>query len=117
MTINSVNPKRGEIWFADFSPTVGREQSGLRPCVVVSANQFNESYAELVMVCPTTTKDRRIRSHIRLEAGEGGLRDVSFVKTDNLRSVSKERLRNRIGMLTGSSLNQIEQCLRFLLDL
>ena len=114
---SSVVQKRGEIWFVDFSPTVGHEQSGLRPCVIVSANPFNSSPAGLVIVCPMTTRNRNIPAHVRLEIGEGGLREVNFVKTDNVRSISKERLKNRVGTVAPSSLTRIDQCLRFLLAL
>lgn len=110
-------PRRGEVWIANFSPTVGREQAGTRMCVIISVDRFNRSPAELVLVCPTTTKARGIPTHVRITPPEGGLREVSFVKCEDLRSISKERLHKRLGAVTPATINEIEARVRLILGL
>ena len=110
-------PERGEVWIANFSPTIGREQSGTRMCVVLSVDRFYRSAAELVLVCPTTTRERRIPTHVRVTPPEGGLREVSFVKCEDLRSISKERLHKRLGSVAPATLHAIEARVRLILGL
>ncbi len=86
------NPSRGEIWTADFSPTIGREQAGLRPCLIVSADGLNRSRAELVIVLPITSKAKGIPSHVEVNPPEGGLTVRSFIKCEDIRSISTTRL-------------------------
>jgi len=78
------HPARGEIWVVDLNPTRGHEQAGTRPSLVISANVFNRGSAGLVTVIPITTRRKKIRSHIELHPPEGGLREMSFVKTEDL---------------------------------
>lgn len=68
-----IKPSRGEVWTANFSPTIGREQAGLRPCLIVSADGLNHSRAEIVIVAPITSKAKNIPSHVEITAPEGGL--------------------------------------------
>ncbi len=94
------DPARGEVWVVDLSPTRGHEQGGTRPALVVSVDEFNAGPAGLVMVVPLTTRDRRIPSHVRIEPPEGGVRQTSFVKCEDLRSVSKARLTGAWGRVS-----------------
>ena len=105
------------MWLADLNPTRGREQSGRRPVVLLSPEKFNLGAAELVIVCPLTTKERRVRTHIRIEPPEGGLKEVSFVMTEAVRSISKDRLLTHWGTLGSKNLETIDDVLRILLDL
>jgi mRNA interferase MazF len=110
-------PHRGEIWWADFSPTRGHEQRGHRPALVVSDNRFNDSAAGLVLLCPLTTTDRSgIPWHI--EVGEdAGLPKRSFVMCEQVRSASKQRLSEQVGMAPKAVMEQVENRLRILLGL
>jgi mRNA interferase MazF len=114
---DAVQPRRGDVWIANFSPTVGREQAGVRMCVVLSVDRFNRSPAELVLVCPTTTRERKIPTHVRVTPPEGGLREMSFVKCEDLRSVSKERLQKRLGTVSPETMREIETRVRLILGL
>jgi mRNA interferase MazF len=76
----TTSPIRGDIWLADLNPINGREQAGMRPCLVVSVNLFNQSPAELVIVVPLTTRAKGIRTHVPLVPPEGGVRERSFIK-------------------------------------
>lgn len=111
-------PSRGEVWSADLNPTVGREQAGDRPVLVISTNLFNHGPASLVFVLPLTRTNRNVPLHVPLEPPEGGLKTTSYVLCDALRSVSKERLRGRAwGRVSPQTLSLVEDRLRILLEL
>jgi mRNA interferase MazF len=111
------DPARGEIWRAHFDPIVGREQGGERPCLVLSDDRFNQSRAELTIVLPITRTDRGIASHVRVAPPEGGLKDVSFIKCEDIRSISKQRLKIRWGKVSPQTLAAVEDRMRLLLNL
>ena len=115
--MSGVLPSRGEIWSIDLDPVRGREQAGKRPALVVSTDVFNHGPAELVLLLPITTKDKRIPLHIPVSVAESGLRERSFVKCEDLRSVSRDRLTRRIGAVGPETLADVEDRLRILLEL
>jgi mRNA interferase MazF len=110
-------PARGEIWQADLNPTRGREQRGRRPVLVVSTDLFSQGPAELVVVLPVTSKDKRIPWHVRIDPPEGGLKTTSFAMCEAVRSISRDRLLKRWGSVGAGSMQLIEQRLRMLLEL
>jgi mRNA interferase MazF len=112
-----VNPRRGEVWLVDFGDPVGREQAGRRPAVVVSADGLNESRAGVVIVVPTTTARRGLPSHIEIDPNGSGLDETSYAKCEDVKSVSEQRLKGRLGVVTDEAVFQIARALRFLLDL
>jgi len=109
--------QRGEIWMVDLDPTRGHEQSGKRPALIVSASLFNQGPAGLVIVLPLTTRDKHIPAHIRIAPPEGGLPAVSFIKCEDIRSVSTDRLTRRWGVVSEATLAQVEDAMRILLEL
>lgn len=111
------DPARGDIWCVRFDPIVGREQGGERPCLVFSDDRFNQSRAELVIVLPITRTGRGLASHVRVTPPEGGLKDVSFIKCEDIRSISKRRLQTRWGKVSPSTLAAVEDRVRLLLNL
>jgi mRNA interferase MazF len=112
-----VNARKGELWLVDFGDPVGREQSGRRPAVVVSADPLNESRAGIVIVVPITTTHRGLPSHVEIEPNGSGLDDVSYAKCEDVKSVSERRLIGRLGTTNPEVTFQIGRTLRFLLDL
>ena len=113
----SISLMRGDVWYVNLDPVCGREQGRTRPALIVSADTFNGGPAELVIVVPITTADRRIPTHIRIDPPEGGLTRRSFAKTEDIRSISTLRLQNRIGRVTDATLASVEDALIILLDL
>jgi mRNA interferase MazF len=101
----------------DFGDPVGREQSGRRPAIVVSADALNESRAGVVVVVPTTTTLRGLPSHIEIDPNGSGLDEVSYAKCEDVKSVSDQRLIGRLGLVNDQVTSQIGRALRFLLDL
>lgn len=110
-------PARGEIWFVNLDPTMGREQAGKRPALVVSVNELNHSPAELVVVLPVTSRDKQVRSHVQVDEGEGGLTARSFIKCEDVRSISVLCLERRLGSVSFPTLSAVEDRLRILLGL
>jgi mRNA interferase MazF len=68
-------------------------------------------------VVPISTKDKRVRSQVPIERGEGGLKTKSFIKCEAIRSISTERLRSRWGMVSAGTMSSVEDCLRILMNL
>lgn len=93
----TIEPKSGEIWNVDFDPRVGREQGGIRPALVISNDIFNAIRNELIIIVPLTGTDRGITSHVRIEAGVGGLTKTSFAVCEQAKSQSVDRFIDRHG--------------------
>lgn len=111
------DPNRGEVWKVDLAPTVGHEQSGTGPALVISVDAFNQGPAELVVVLPVTSKAKGVPFHVKIEPPEGGLSMRSFAKCEDLRSISKLRLKSRIGAVSPQTMAEVEDRLRILLSL
>jgi mRNA interferase MazF len=107
-------PRRGEIWSVELDPTRGREQAGRRPALVISVDRFNQGPAGLVIVVPLTTVDKRQPLHVRLEPPQGGVREPSFAKSEDLRSVSVERLISRWGAVEPETVRAVAARIRLL---
>ena len=113
------NLNRGEIWLVNWSPGRGSEQQGLRPAVIVQtdAANFNPKYPNVIVVA-ISTKGRSVPFHIVVEPSPvNGLNKKSFIKTEQILTVSKERLIKQIGMLEEKYLTQIEEAIKLVLDL
>jgi mRNA interferase MazF len=112
-----VSPRRSEIWLVDFGEPIGREQSGRRPAVVVSADLLNESRAGIIVVVPITTAYRELPSHIEIDQASSGLDEVSYAKCEDVKSISEQRLISLLGTASDDVMFQAARALRFLLDL
>ena len=110
-------PARGEIWDSDLNPSRGHEQGGTRPVLIVSVDPFNQGPSGLVIVVPISTKDKKVRSQVPVEQGEGGLKTKSFIKCEAIRSISTERLRSRWGTISTATMSAVEDRLRILMNL
>jgi len=110
-------PCRGEIWRVNLNPSRGHEQAGIRPALIVSVDMFNHGPAGLVVVLPITTKDKKIPLHVRVIPPEGNLTEISFIKCEDVRSISAERLLKRLGNVDVTTLDVVEDKLRILMGL
>ncbi len=105
---------QGEIWLADLNPSVGREQSGLRPVVIVSGNMLNK-HMPLVFAVPLTTRIKYYKGNpILLPSHENGLSKKSEILVFQVRSISKNRLKERTGKVKRA---EIDRMIRTLNDL
>ncbi len=101
----------GHIWTVTLDPTVGNEQGGTRPCVVVSADRFNALPIQQAMVVPLTTRDRGLPHHVAV-ADDGGLRRPSWAMCEALRLVSTARFGRMVGIAGAQTLTAILDQLR-----
>lgn len=101
----------------DFDPTVGHEQGGQRPALVVSADDLNRSPNGLLIVAPITGTDRNIPAHVRVSETEGGLTKSSVIMADQIRTISRQRVARRLGTVSAATMGQVETRLRRVLDL
>jgi mRNA interferase MazF len=110
--------RRGEVWLAELGPTRGREQSGERPVLIISADPINRGPADIVVTVPFTTRRRGIPTHVEVRPPDGGLRDVSYAICEQVRSLAVERLGpGPFGSVPPAVLRAVEDRLRLLLDL
>ncbi|MDP9189791.1 MAG: type II toxin-antitoxin system PemK/MazF family toxin [Actinomycetota bacterium] len=100
-------PRQGEVWRLELSPGRGHEQAGQRPALVLSVDKFNGGPAGLVIVAPLTSVAKGQPLHVRIEPPEGGVRETSFAKAEDVRSVSSERLVDRLGAVERSTLRAV----------
>lgn len=115
MTSPPRSPLRGEVWDMRLDPTVGHEQGGSRPCLVVSNNHLNQSRAETIIVVPISRTQRPVVSHILIEPPEGGLTDAGHIKCEHVRSLSTDRLIRFRGDINRNTMQAVEGALRRLL--
>ena len=109
---------RGEVWLADLGPTRGREQSGERPVLIVSADPVNQGAAGLVVAGAITPPRRGIPTHVEVRPPDGGLHEIGFAMCEQVRSLAVERLGSRpFGSVPASVLDSVANRLRLLLVL
>ena len=102
---------RGDIYYADLRPVVGSEQGGIRPVVILQNNVGNQ-YSPTVIAAPITTKKKpRIPTHVCLERQVGKLRCGAVILVEQIRTIDKSRLTNRIGALNDLELQKVNHAL------
>lgn len=110
--------RRGDVYDADLDPTEGSEQAGVRPVVIVSRNAINASSTLVLGVPCTTFRGRHIyQSQVLLRAPDGGLRVDSVALCEQVRVLSKTRLRRQRGTLSSRTMTLIDHALLIALDL
>lgn len=104
--------KKGDLFFADLSPVVGSEQGGVRPVLVVQ-NDVGNKYSPTIIVAAVTsqTGKAKLPTHVELKATQGGLSKNSVVLLEQLRTIDKQRLKERIGSLSESQLPVVDEAL------
>lgn len=100
--------KRGELYYADLSPVVGSEQGGVRPILVIQ-NDIGNRYSPTVIAAAITSQlnKAKLPTHIQIEAEEFGLPKNSIVLLEQIRTIDKQRLKERIGELPESMMMRV----------
>jgi len=107
-----------QVWMVDLAPTIGAEQSGRRPAVVVSSPFFAAFPTAMALVVPLTTRDRGLPHHVGVASAQSGLHQPSWARTDDLRSISEQRLLGaHLGSVSDDEAAEIRMWLRLMLDL
>lgn len=113
--------KRGEVYWADLAPRSGSEQQGRRPVIVVSHNGFNQSpgWRSVIVVPVSTSATQATRgpTAIPLPKGAGGLTKPSVVLCHQVTTLDRAKLTQRLGALSSTLLEEIEEGLKAALDI
>lgn len=90
--------KRGDMFYADLSPVVGSEQGGIRPVLIIQ-NDTGNKYSPTVIAAAITsqTGKAKLPTHIEIEAEGIGLKSDSVILTEQIRTIDKSRLKEKIG--------------------
>ncbi len=104
--------KRGDIYYADLSPVVGSEQGGVRPVLIIQ-NDIGNKYSPTVIATAITSQINKAKmpTHIELDANEYGLSKDSVVLAEQIRTIDKKRLKEKIGHLDGELMNRVNEAL------
>ena len=110
--------KRGEIYYADLSPVVGSEQGGVRPIVVLQ-NDIGNKHSPTVICAAITSKMNKAKlpTHIEIEASAYGIMRDSVILLEQLRTIDKRRLKDKICHLNKEQLASVDEALKISLDL
>ena len=104
--------KRGDLYYADLSPVVGSEQGGIRPVLVIQ-NDVGNKYSPTVIVAAITSaiNKAKIPTHIALSASGYGLSKDSVVLLEQLRTLDKRRLKEKIGEIDFATMKSVDNAL------
>ena len=104
--------KRGDIYYADLSPVVGSEQGGIRPVLIIQ-NDVGNKYSPTVIAAAITSQINKAKmpTHIELAAKDYGINKDSVILLEQIRTIDKKRLREKIGHLDGLLMNTVNDAL------
>lgn len=104
--------KRGELYYADLSPVVGSEQGGIRPILIVQ-NDTGNKYSPTIIAAAITSQlnKAKLPTHIELSANEYGLAKNSVILLEQIRTLDKRRLKERIGELSQVTMKKVNVAL------
>lgn len=104
--------KRGDIFYADLSPVVGSEQGGVRPVLIVQ-NDVGNKYSPTVIAAAITSQINKAKlpTHIEISALEYGLQKDSVILLEQIRTIDKKRLREKIGRLDDELMEKVNEAL------
>ena len=107
-----ISVKRGDIYYADLSPVVGSEQGGVRPVLIIQ-NDTGNRYSPTVIAAAITSQmgKAKLPTHIELQAMRYGLPKESVILLEQVRTLDKQRLGARIGMLPAPIMAQVNRAL------
>ena len=104
--------KRGDLYYADLSPVVGSEQGGVRPVLIVQNNVGNKYSPTIIAAAITSQLEKaKLPTHIMLEAGKYGLPKDSVVLLEQIRTLDKRRLKEKIGELPLNMMTRVNEAL------
>lgn len=111
--LNIMSVHRGEIYYADLSPVVGSEQGGIRPVLIVQNDVGNRHSPTVIAAAITSQRDKsKLPTHIEVNSGSCGLAKDSVVLLEQIRTIDKRRLKERMGELDNASMVKINNALQ-----
>ena len=104
--------KRGDIYYADLSPVVGSEQGGMRPVLIVQNDTGNKHSPTVIAAAITSqTGKAKLPTHIALSGKSVGLSRDSVILLEQIRTLDKSRLREKMGKLDGDTMHQVDSAI------
>ena len=107
-----MNIRRGDIYYADLSPVVGSEQGGIRPVLIIQ-NDVGNRFSPTVIAAAITSRDSKAKlpTHIRLYADNSGISKDSVVLLEQIRTLDKRRLKEKMGTLNSYDMYKVDEAL------
>ena len=104
--------RRGDLYYADLSPVVGSEQGGIRPVVIIQ-NDIGNKYSPTVIAAAITSQINKAKlpTHIEINAKDYGLHKDSVILLEQIRTIDKKRLREKIGRLDDELMVKVNDAL------
>jgi len=104
--------KRGDIFYADLSPVVGSEQGGVRPVIIIQ-NDIGNKYSPTVIISAITSQINKAKlpTHVEISSEEYGLNKDSVVLLEQIRTLDKRRLKEKIGHMSDEDMSKVNQAL------
>ena len=110
--VKTVIVHRGDIYYADLSPVVGSEQGGVRPVLIVQNDVGNKFSPTVIAAAITSQRDKaNLPTHIAVDTGSSGLMKDSVVLLEQVRTIDKHRLKEKMGKLDENSMNRVNEAL------
>ncbi|HKM00982.1 MAG TPA: type II toxin-antitoxin system PemK/MazF family toxin [Sedimentibacter sp.] len=110
--------KRGDVYYADLSPVIGSEQGGVRPVLIVQ-NDIGNRYSPTVIVSAITSQINKAKlpTHIEISSEDFSLPKDSVVLLEQIRTIDKKRLKEKIGRFDKNLMGEVDDCLKISLGL
>ena len=110
--------KRGDMFYADLSPVVGSEQGGVRPVLIIQ-NDLGNKYSPTVIAAAITsqTGKTKLPTHIEIDSSSCGLKSNSIVLAEQIRTIDKTRLIEKIGVVDSYTLDEVKKALKISLNI
>lgn len=107
-----MNIKRGEIYYADLSPVIGSEQGGVRPVLIIQ-NDVGNKYSPTVIAAAITSQQEKtsLPTHIKVNAEDCGLSKDSIILLEQVRTIDKTRLKEKMGALDINNMDMVDRAL------
>jgi len=110
--------KRGDIYYADLRPVVGSEQGGVRPVLIIQNDTGNKHSPTVICAAITSRQNKaKLPTHIELQAKQYNIEKNSVILLEQLRTIDKARLKDRVCHLDEHMMNQVNQALAISLEL
>lgn len=108
-----VNVMRGDLFYADLSPVIGSEQGGIRPVVIIQNDIGNKFSPTTIIAAITSVRNKSsMPTHVNVGKDIGGLPKDSVILLEQIRTIDKKRLREKIGKMTDMKMKEIDKALR-----
>ncbi len=116
--VNSLIVKRGDVYYADLSPVIGSEQGGVRPVLIIQ-NNIGNKYSPTVIVSAITSQINKAKlpTHIEISSQDFSLPKDSVVLLEQIRTIDKKRLKEKIGKFDIKLMSEVNDCLKISLGL